>query len=117
LVENHWNYCKNCGRYLRGLLDVSEKSVFTERKKDPMIALLLALIPGIFGIWGIGHFYVEEIGKGILLLFLGILLAFIMILSIICAFIILILGFFIWLWQAYDAYNIAKHTQISYRHY
>jgi TM2 domain-containing membrane protein YozV len=116
-VENHWDYCQKCGKYLRGLLNVSETPVYVGRKKDPMIALLLALIPGLFGIWGIGHFYVEEFGKGILLLFLGLILAFIMILNIICGLIILIIGFFIWLWQGYDAYSIAKDTQISYRYY
>lgn len=116
-VESNWAYCQKCGQYLRGLLEVSQTPVYIGRKKDPMIALLLALVPGLFGIWGIGHFYVGEFGKGILLLGLGIFLAFIMILSIICGLVILIIGFFIWLWQGYDAYSIAKDTQISYHYY
>ena len=117
LVESHWDYCQECGRYLRGLSEVSETPIYPLKEKDPMIALLLALIPGLFGIWGIGHFYVEEFGKGVLLLFLGLILAFIMLLNIICGLVILIVGFFIWLWQAYDAYSIAKETQISPRYY
>ncbi|HUV24550.1 MAG TPA: hypothetical protein VMW26_03880 [Methanomassiliicoccales archaeon] len=116
-VESHWDYCQKCGKYLRGLPNVSETPVNAWRKKNPMIALLLALIPGLSGIWGIGHFYVGEFGKGILLLFLGIILAFIMILNVICGLVILIIGFFIWLWQGYDAYSIAKDTQTSYRYY
>ena len=116
-IESHWDYCQKYGKYLRGLLNVSETPVNAWRKKNPMIALLLALIPGLSGIWGIGHFYVGEFGKGILLLFLGIILAFIMILNVICGLVILIIGFFIWLWQGYDAYSIAKDTQTSYRYY
>jgi TM2 domain-containing membrane protein YozV len=118
MVEENWRYCKRCGQYLRGFLEVSETPVTLERSKDPTVALILALVPGLFGIWGIGHIYVGEITKGILLLFGGIILGIIMILfTFFCWIIILILGFFIWIWQAYDAYRIAKETQASPRYY
>lgn len=117
MVDERWTYCKRCGQYLKGSLEVYETPVPLEGRKDPTIALLLALVPGLFGIWGIGHFYVGDFTKGILLLFGGIFLGIIMILTFFCWIIILIIGFFIWIWQAYDAYSIAKETQTSGMYY
>jgi len=33
-------------------------------RKNAGLAAVLALIPGIFGIWGVGHLYVGKIGRG-----------------------------------------------------
>lgn len=84
---------------------------------------ILALIPGVFGFWGIGHIYVGKIWKGLVLLGIGILgvitifvfpLAILIatkdLASVISAFFILFLVYFlIFIWQVYDAYKLAKY--------
>jgi hypothetical protein len=107
--------------------------------KNSGLAALLALILGFFGLWGVGHIYVGKITKGLVLItlgvfiewFVGIFVSFgfsrsifygisdpyyfrypsgILIIGILLWFIIMIGG---WVWQVYDAYQLAK----NYNHY
>lgn len=78
--------------------------------KDPTIAILLALIAGFFGLFGIGHIYVGQTMKGIMLLVVGIVLAvlvFVGTIYIFCGIPFLIIGFVLWIYQALDAHKLA----------
>ena len=105
-----------------------------EQGKDEGIAAILALVGGIFGIWGLGHLYVGKIGRGIALLLLGLVLhgSFLLFgllavvakpvgvlppasghatmitfsfIGIILWSVLVVIGF---VWQVFDAYNLAK---------
>lgn len=77
--------------------------------KNPGTAAILAALLGFIGITGIGHIYVEKVKKGV-----TILIGFI---------VLMILGFFLlfpwifalilWVWQIFDAYNLAKEYNDS----
>jgi hypothetical protein len=68
---------------------------------------------------GIGHIYVGRLGRGIALLIVGIILGILSWGSFILGFvtfgitfifwiIFAIILFILWIWQTYDAYNLAK---------
>lgn len=66
----------------------------------------LALIPGFFGICGIGHFYINKIGRGIVCLIIGIILGAIAWASMgigLVAFIPFLV------WTVYDAHKDTKY--------
>tara|TARA_Y100000590_G_scaffold1635_1_gene2028 strand:+ start:1493 stop:2020 length:528 start_codon:yes stop_codon:yes gene_type:complete len=66
----------------------------------------LALIPGFFGICGIGHFYINKIGRGIVCLIIGIILGAIALASMgigLVAFIPFLA------WTVYDAHKDTKY--------
>ena len=42
------------------------------------MALLLAFLPGLIGVWGLGHIYLEETSRGLSFLSTGLLLTFLM---------------------------------------
>ncbi len=92
-------------------------------RKDPGIAAALAIIGGLFGLPGIGHIYVGRIGRGLLILFSGVILFVIWILVVIFSTlggvsgvlgalvlgIIFIIGYIvIWFWQIFDAHHLAQ---------
>lgn len=117
VVEVGWRFCRYCGQDQGAPSTAYRPPMETIGAKDPIVALLLALIPGLFGIWGIGHFYVDAVSRGIVLLVVGISLAIFLLLSLsILSLFVLIVGFVIWLWQAYDAYQIARGLQ-TFRYY
>ena len=69
-------------------------------RKDPILACLLNVL-----LLGTGHIYLGQIGKGVLILAIGI-----------------VLGMFIWIapipliiWAMFDAYNTAKRMNQSAR--
>jgi TM2 domain-containing membrane protein YozV len=88
--------------------------------KDPGIAAILALLAGFIGLMGMGHIYVGKITRGLIILVAGLALwalviasSFAAIITLGGAFWLLILVFIIaalglLVWQAYDAYNLAK---------
>jgi TM2 domain-containing membrane protein YozV len=89
------------------------------KEKDPNIALILALIPGLFGFLGIGHLYIGRIVRGIILLFSGFIigplivaLAFLLTMDPVVLIVVGIFWIIIWLilliWQTMDAYQLAK---------
>ena len=68
-------------------------------------AVALALIPGFFGICGIGHFYLNKIGRGIVLLVVGLILGAISWSSMGIG-LVIFLPFLAW--TVYDAHNLTK---------
>ncbi|WP_456469306.1 hypothetical protein [Archaeoglobus sp.] len=89
-------------------------------RKNPGTAAVLALVFGFFGLWGIGHVYVGRIARGIGLLLLGLLLGMLVVISLFGIFSEPALGSLFlgitatasivgWIWQTYDAYNLAKY--------
>jgi hypothetical protein len=98
--------------------------------KNTGLAAVLALILGIFGLWGVGHIYVGKIGRGLALLILGIILEWVfgfliffgaifggyyygarglVAVSLTGVVIWIILTLAIFIWQIYDAYRLAKY--------
>lgn len=101
--------------------------------KNTGLAAVLALILGIFGLWGVGHIYVGKIGRGLALLILGIMLQWVLGFFVFFGMMfggiyggpryglpILVgglAGLIIWIlvtlaifiWQIYDAYKLAKY--------
>lgn len=94
-------------------------------QKSPGIALLLGLLLGWLGLWGIGQIYVGRIGRGIVLLIIGIVLMpallFLAIAGSLLTFdmgaitaamilipIMLVVAFILFIWQAIDAYMLAN---------
>lgn len=68
--------------------------------KSPGVAAILSLL-----IPGLGQIYVGRVGRGLLILFIVMPLTFVMAsLTLIFVFLPLI----IWIWQIFDAYNLAK---------
>ena len=61
------------------------------KEKDAGIAAVLSLI-----IPGLGQMYIGKIGRGVLILLFTALLSMILV------------GFIIWIWNIFDAYNLAK---------
>ncbi len=47
--------------------------------RDPKIGMILALFPGIIGLWGVGHIYMGLTERGIYLMAIGLLLTSIMV--------------------------------------
>jgi len=85
-----------------------------ETKKDAGVAALLAAFLPLF-LFGIGHFYIGKIKRGIILLVLGILAKIPFVLSLpfsLWIFLLLLVSGLInvglWIWQVFDAYMLAK---------
>ncbi len=75
LKENETN-CPECGISIQtNNTHTSEKPIIQYvSHKSSSTAALLAFIGGIFGFCGIGHIYVGKVGRGILIMLLGIFL-------------------------------------------
>jgi hypothetical protein len=103
-------------------------------KANPLFATMLALGPGFFGLMGLGHIYVRSVSKGLMLLVVGAVLGLFtwgLIIDIlfspgyltggdlgiegfvVAAMLFGLIFYSMWLWQAYDAYTIAKKAQKS----
>ncbi len=101
-------YCTHCGTLVR-----PEK--LNRSTSRPLAALMLALIPGLFSIWGLGQFFSASFYKGAVFAVLGLALLLVAPLSLIITFsglgdlaALSVLGAVLWcaLWvlQAMDAY-------------
>ena len=78
--------------------------------KNQGTALVLAAVLGFFGICGIGHFYLGKVGRGVIILIAGIILAIIALASFWWGLIIYI-PFFVW--TIYDTNQLCK----QYNHF
>jgi len=84
---------------------------FQVQGKDTTITVLLALLPGLIGLFGIGHIYVGQTQKGLIWLVIGIVLAvlaFIGSFFFICGIPFLIIGFVLWIYQTLEADKLAR---------
>jgi len=112
-------FCPSCGASLNAT-SYSPPPVGTVTmlpQKSEGEAVLLALILGLFGLWGVGHMYAGKVGKGIVLLVAGLIFGGLFWVSIILTIILIgfvgivlfgIVLFVGWLWQTYDAYKTTK---------
>jgi hypothetical protein len=124
-ITQDTRFCPNCGTEQISYVMTPPFQAGLETK-DTGLTALIALILGIFGVWGVGHIYVEKLARGIALMILGILLVHVLGLALffsvlffayssqvnaligsIILWLAIIIGIFIW--QIYDAYNLAKY--------
>ena len=126
-------FCKACGFKIQAAKPITEKPVSPLAEKSmPSIAgnttpsvgksmstvLLLAILPGLVGVWGIGHFYIGRPLRGIAFLVPGLFLDVVSI-AIITVTLGIAAPFIIWLpligWglESWDAYNLAKKNGIK----
>jgi hypothetical protein len=112
-VNEGERYCQSCGAPLAG--PATPESVpyhvqwepVSVNKKDPTAALLLGLLPGLIGFWGIGHIYAGSVLKGLLIMFTGWALIFLTLLTGPFSLCFFIVGLVLWLSQSFDAYRTA----------
>jgi TM2 domain-containing membrane protein YozV len=124
-------FCSNCGAALEAAAPpttyhvtpgMSGITISTLPRKDTGITALIAGLGGIF-LFGLGHFYVGKIGRGILFLLVGIVLKVALLVSylggIVSLFtgtsewfgiliLVAVLNLGLWIWQIYDPYKLAK---------
>jgi len=143
-MRSEARFCDQCGhslsgsgtaRKVRSNYHPSESqlpSAPVTSRASPMIAAILALGPGFFGLMGLGHIYVRSVSKGLMLLVVGAVLGLFTWVLIIDLFLLSpldmgpngagligavalfsLIFFPLWLWQAYDAYLNAKTMQPS----
>lgn len=114
---------------LNGLVNDSERVPLQEGEpleagNKPVIVLVASLLPGLMGVFGVGHFLIGKRAKGLALLLSGLTLVFLTLGGILLpmiwfglddlVFVAVMLPYALvglWLWQAYDAYTIAKQLQ------
>lgn len=86
-------YCGRCGKATGVGAPNVEYRPIPDSGKSKMLALILAGILGLVGIWGIGQIYLGNIGKGVLFLAAGLVLAFLVVFTFpICSILFLLLG-------------------------
>jgi ribosomal protein S27AE len=101
-------YCTTCGKMIR-------PGKITRTSVRPIAALIIAMVPGLFSIWGMGHFFAGSPTRGLGFFLLGILMLFAAPLTIflfaqsigdllVLAVIGWIVWFALWLYQSMDAY-------------
>lgn len=133
-VSQDARFCPYCGADQTSYASPYSPSVQAGLEtKNTGLAAVLALVFGVFGLWGVGHIYVGKIGRGLAILVLGIILQWVLGFFIFFGIIFggiyggrpfglsLLLGGFagliIWalvtialfIWQIYDAYKLAKY--------
>jgi hypothetical protein len=140
-VSKESAFCSNCGSYIIDKMEkemkVSDKEVVEKPQpavkpavrptsqvevKSSGTAILLALFLGLFGFMGVGHWYVNRLGRGFLFLFIGLSFPVIIVYSTIFIIplgpmmmpiilpIIIVAGlgwFIVWLIQIFDANKLA----------
>ncbi|TLX90462.1 MAG: hypothetical protein E6K94_06705 [Thaumarchaeota archaeon] len=130
-MSDKQNFCSNCGGKLDTNVDIEEcpkchsalhehsrhkqlasPAIETLPYKSPGTSALIAFIGGIFGLPGIGHIYVGNVGRGIGILLLGLVLY---VLTIVFLFtfapmsLIFSIGYLImFIWQIFSARKLAK---------
>ena len=127
--RDEYHYCMHCGLNLREVRSPQypyppyrpQPGIYPiPDRKDPDIATILALLPGLIGIMGIGHLYVGKMMPGLLFLLLGIILgslavgtAFLGFMTMGAGFIltaiILVVYLIILIFQTLEANKLAKH--------
>jgi len=117
-------FCPSCGHDLKGAPTSKPTPQIPLEHKSPGVAAVLAVVLGILGLMGIGHIYVGRIGRGIVLLIVGLILSVLTWGSFVLGFVTFGLGFIgfiifgivlliLWIWQIIDAYNLAKKFNVT----
>lgn len=125
MIEPNLAYCPYCGIPLtshssfssRHPYDTSSTRYSYHSEKKPWIAAGLALVLGVFGLWGVGQMYAGRFARGVGLFFIGLVIGSLFWLSVVLTVIFIgyvgmvLFGLFFiggWIWQAFDAYNVAE---------
>ncbi|MEM1607076.1 MAG: zinc ribbon domain-containing protein [Candidatus Bathyarchaeia archaeon] len=140
-VPQDARFCPYCGADQTSYTPLPPLAQVGLETKNTGLAAVLALVFGIFGLWGVGHIYVGKVGKGLAILVLGIVLQWILGFFVFFGMIFggaygsrpfglsLLLGgltgLIIWalvtialfIWQIYDAYRLAKYYNNYVRQY
>ncbi len=66
-------YCGACGHELPD----ARPTIALRQRKNASIAIMLALIPGFFNIFGLGHFVLKNYARGMMFLVIGIVIMYI----------------------------------------
>ena len=70
-VKPHENFCRSCGA---ALMTSSPIIMPLKLKKNAFLALILALIPGFFHVYGLGHLVLKQYLRGAMFLALSVIL-------------------------------------------
>lgn len=93
------------------------------QEKSEGVAIVLAVLVGILGFYGVGHMYVGRIRRGLVILFLDWVISIsgivLMLMyetlgtgGIVLGIILLTGSFALWIWQIFDARNVCReHNQ------
>jgi TM2 domain-containing membrane protein YozV len=120
-LNGQLSFCKNCGaHYNEGTricgncgasLDAVLPSALLPLKKASVSLMLAGLVGVLF--MGIGHVYLGRMGRGIVILFSGVVTGVLFYAAMVTAF--FSIGFvfgavriFLWIWQIYDAHRLTK---------
>jgi len=78
--------------------------------KSEGTALILAIVLGFFGIAGIGQVYAGKLGKGLIILIVGIILYVVGIVTlfIVVGFVLLIIYIPLWIWSILDSRTLVR---------
>jgi TM2 domain-containing membrane protein YozV len=116
------SFCKNCGAHCNAgtricgncgaVLDAAILPPALLPLKKARVSLLLAGFLGVF-FMGIGHVYLRRMGRGIVILFSGVLTGVLFYSSMVTAFFSIgivfgVVRLFLWIWQIYDAHKLTK---------
>lgn len=88
-------FCNKCGKPLGAdpFAPQVEFRPLPESGKSKLLAILLAGVLGLVGIWGIGQIYLGRVGKGILFLGAGIVIAILVVITFpLCSILFVLLG-------------------------
>jgi len=103
---------------------ITMKTRTKRERKSPGTTALIATISGLFGFLGLGHIYLGEVRRGLLLMIIGWILEIggialtkiflfstligVTIIGAVIGIPMLLIYFVLWIWQIFDAYNKAK---------
>jgi TM2 domain-containing membrane protein YozV len=86
-------FCSKCGKPVTADPFAPQVEYRPLPSKSKGLAMILAGVLGLFGIWGIGQMYLGNVGKGIIFLIAGFVIAALVIFTFpICSFLFLLLG-------------------------
>lgn len=116
------SFCKNCGAHYNegaricgncgAALDVLILPDALLPLKKASVSLLLAGFVGVL-FMGIGHVYLGRMGRGIVILFSGVVTGVLFYGAMVTAFFSIgiifgVIRLFLWIWQIYDAHKLTK---------
>lgn len=104
-------YCTHCGSNSSGNTSESTQRIGRPVEwKSESATLLLSILLGLFGIAGVGHMYVGQVGKGVGILIVGLLIFVIGIVTLIILIgvVVLILYIPFFIWQVMDSRKLCR---------
>lgn len=77
-------FCNKCGKPLNAdpIAQQVEYRPLPDTGKSKMLAIILAGVLGLVGLWGIGQIYLGNVGKGVLFLGAGLIIGFLFLIGL-----------------------------------